>query len=132
LVKDLALPSATAGLFLYVLKNPDRLSGALPKFIAEWHEQWARVTRAKTDRLRAKKEAYEFEVDAQADLEGMTVLPSATEFASHDSRPLELPSQEDERPRRMFLTSEGPDTSADASGRPALESPRQQGRADDE
>jgi hypothetical protein len=109
-------PGAAAALLIWVLKNPEKVVSAVPRAVAEWREQWTRVTRAGTNRQRAKLERTQFETEAAHALKEMKGAPTVTGLATNDPKPLALSSDTEARPRQHFLTakdsSDGPEQRA--------------------
>jgi hypothetical protein len=60
-----------ASLFMYVLKHPQRVSAAIPRLIAGWHEGWAEVDEAKLRRITSKENLEKFEADAARALDSV-------------------------------------------------------------
>ncbi|WP_137755282.1 hypothetical protein [Agrococcus sp. SGAir0287] len=83
----LSTPPAAVALLIWILKNPDKVSGILPNFIAGWHEGWARVHKGKLERLQAK---VDFDDEVRSIRADMKSTPIATEFAERDEESLAL------------------------------------------
>jgi len=106
-------PAAAAAFFIWVLKNPEKVAGALPRAIAEWREQWARVTRAGTDQRRARLERERFEEDTKVALESMKNTPSVTGLATNDPVSLTIQFDDESRPRKRFFAVDAPEADED-------------------
>jgi hypothetical protein len=79
-----------AALFIYVLKNPDKVVGALPRSIAAWREGWADADDAAIHRLTARINRKRFESDAARILEDLDAVPSDTALSGPGTGKLEI------------------------------------------
>ncbi|SDH29709.1 hypothetical protein [Agrococcus jejuensis] len=77
---------AAASLFVYVVRNAEKIGGALPSIVASWREQRARALNAKVDLAIAEDRVAEFERESAARFAAMKVAPEATELAERDER----------------------------------------------
>lgn len=78
-----------AALFMYVLKNPDKVTGAIPRAIAAWRGEWANADDARVRQLIARMDRKNFEAEARKLLKEVNARPSQTALSGDDTRSLE-------------------------------------------
>jgi hypothetical protein len=78
-----------AALFVYVLKNPDKVTGAIPRAIAAWRTGWANADEARIRQLVARADRKQFEAEASRLLKLIDSKPSKTALSGLDARSLE-------------------------------------------
>lgn len=76
-------------LFVFVLKNPDMIAGAIPRSIAGWREGWAVADEAKVHQLTARVQRKRFEIEAARILVELDAVPSATALSGPGTGRLE-------------------------------------------
>lgn len=108
---------AVAALLIYVLKNPERVSEAIPRMVAGWREQWARADEAKIAQVTARKNREAFQRDADEILARLDGGPTATALSGRGTSNLELIAPDSPR---IELSSE-PDQSSSTDGDPELQ-----------
>lgn len=86
----LTTPPAVAALLAWILKNPDKVSGIIPSFLAGWHEGWARVDKGKLERAKTKAALAEFDEQVRSARDEMKSPPAVTDFARRNEDPLAL------------------------------------------
>ncbi|MBD8103862.1 MULTISPECIES: hypothetical protein [Plantibacter] len=83
---------AVAALLLYVLKNPEKVSEAIPRMVAGWREQWARADDARIAQITARENRRAFERDAGQILRRMNSRPTGSALSGLGTSNLELTS----------------------------------------
>lgn len=78
-----------AALFIYVLKNPDKIAGAIPRAIAAWRGGWADADDARVRQRVASSDRKRFEAEARDLLKAIDAKPSQTALSGDDTRSLE-------------------------------------------
>jgi hypothetical protein len=83
------------GLFLYVLKNPDKVAGAIPRAVAAWREEWALADEAAIHRALARIDRKRFKIEAKRLLSELDDVPSDTALSGRGASRLELVATDD-------------------------------------
>jgi len=83
------------GLFLYVLKNPDKVAGAIPRAVAAWREEWALADEAAIHRALARIDRKRFKIEANRLLSDLGDVPSDTALSGRGTSRLELVATDD-------------------------------------
>lgn len=77
-------------LLIFVLTNPDKLTGAIPRSIAAWREGWAAADEAKVHQLNARDNRKRFESEAARILVDLDAVPSDTALSGPGTGRLEI------------------------------------------
>lgn len=80
---------AAATLFIYTLKNPDKVGEAIPRLVAAWHKSWAAADRAAIERRLARVDRRKFESEASRITHEIDAIPSSTALTGNDTTQLE-------------------------------------------
>ena len=83
-----------SALFMYVLKNPDKVTGAIPRAIAAWRDESANADDARVRQLIARANRKNFEIEAGKLLREINAKPSQTALSGEDTHSLETVHEE--------------------------------------
>lgn len=92
----LAGAGGLVSLFIYVIKSPDKVAGAIPRFISSWRDGWADADDAAVRRVTSRANRERFEREAARHLEELSVRPSETALSGPGTRRLELENVDDD------------------------------------
>jgi hypothetical protein len=84
-------------LFIYVLKNPEKVASAIPRSIAAWREGWASADEAAIHQASARINRKRFELESARILNELDAVPSDTALSGKGTSRLEILTSGDEQ-----------------------------------
>jgi len=79
-----------ASVLVFLLKHPAKVTEAIPRALAGWHEQWARAHRAEIAHLEAKADRDKFNDSAAKILKSIGAAPSDSAISGDRTMRLEI------------------------------------------
>jgi hypothetical protein len=109
-----------ASFFIYAMKSPDKVAGAIPRFVTAWRNGWADADDAAIRRIESRENRARFETEAAKHLRDIGSIPSETALSGSGTSRLELVSS-DERHHpslssEITLDDQGDGAEIDESG----------------
>lgn len=93
--RGIAGAGGLVGLFIYILKSPDKVAGAIPRAVAAWREEWALADEAALHRASARIDLKRFDAEATRLLGELDAVPSDTALSGNGTSRLELVANQD-------------------------------------
>lgn len=79
-----------AALLLFIIKNPEKLARTIPRVIAAWRNEWAKVDESKLHQLEARAALLDFEDKAANALGDLETIPSGNALSGPGTYKLEI------------------------------------------
>jgi hypothetical protein len=95
-----------ASLFIYVIRNPEKVADAIPRALAAWREQWARADDAAVRQLDARLKRRQFESDAAELLKKIGAVPSDSALSGDGTTRFEISAPDNTEDVRALEPSE--------------------------